>query len=69
VLEPIIEKHYVPSQGGRSPRQIVKKRVRPMVTDYLMSRMLEKQGDGSGLHEKLRLEFNSDSDTFGLTRM
>jgi len=43
-LKPIIEKHYVPSQGGRSPRQIVKKRIRPLVTDYLMARMMEKKG-------------------------
>jgi ATP-dependent Clp protease ATP-binding subunit ClpB len=69
VLEPIIERHYVPSQGGRSPRQIVKKRVRPMVTDYLMGRMLEKKNDESPLHEKLRLRFDPRSDTFGLTRM
>jgi ATP-dependent Clp protease ATP-binding subunit ClpB len=68
VLEPIIEKHYVPSQGGRSPRQIVKKRVRPMVTDYLMGRMLERKGDEQPLHEKLRLTFNPVSDTFGLTQ-
>ncbi len=69
VLLPIIEKHYVPSQGGRSPRQIVKKRIRPMVTDYLMARMLEKKGDESPLHEKLRLQFDSVSDTFSLTRI
>jgi ATP-dependent Clp protease ATP-binding subunit ClpB len=69
VLKPIIEKHYVPSQGGRSPRQIVKKRVRPMVTDYLMGRMLEKKGDESPLNEKLRLKFDLASDSFGLTRV
>jgi ATP-dependent Clp protease ATP-binding subunit ClpB len=69
VLMPIIAKHYVPSQGGRSPRQIVKKRIRPMVTDYLMGRMLEKKGDESPLHEKLRLQFDSVSDTFSLTRI
>ena len=68
VLRPIIEKHYVPSQGGRSPRQIVKKRVRPMVTDYLMGRMLEKRGDESPLNEKLQLTFDVVSDTFGLAR-
>jgi ATP-dependent Clp protease ATP-binding subunit ClpA len=67
VLKPIIEKHYVPSQGGRSPRQIVKKRVRPMVTDYLMGRMLEKKGDESPLNEKLRLNFDLAADSFGLT--
>ena len=67
-LKPIIEKHYVPSQGGRSPRQIVKKRVRPMVTDYLMGRMLEKKGDESPLSEKLQLTFDVVSDTFGLAR-
>ena len=69
VLKPIIEKHYVPSQGGRSPRQIVKKRVRPMVTDYLMGRMLEKKGDESPLNEKLRLKFDLATDRFGLTRI
>lgn len=69
VLKPIIEKHYVPSQGGRSPRQIVKKRVRPMVTDYLMGRMLEKKGDESPLNEKLRLKFDLATDSFGLTRI
>jgi hypothetical protein len=68
-LRPIIEKHYVPSQGGRSPRQIVKKRVRPMVTDYLMKRMLEKEGDESPLNEQLRLNFDIPSDRFGLTTM
>ena len=66
-LRPIIEKHYVPSQGGRSPRQIVKKRIRPMVTDYLMRRMLEKKGDESPLNEKLRLNFDVARDGFGLT--
>jgi ATP-dependent Clp protease ATP-binding subunit ClpB len=69
VLEPIIEKHYVPSQGGRSPRQIVKKRIRPMVTDYLMSRMLERKGDESPLHEKLRLQFDPTNDRFGVVRL
>jgi len=68
VLRPIIEKHYVPSQGGRSPRQIVKKRVRPMVTDYLMGRMLERKGDESALNEKLRLEFDFATDCFSLSR-
>jgi ATP-dependent Clp protease ATP-binding subunit ClpB len=66
VLKSIIEKHYVPSQGGRSPRQIVKKRIRPMVTDYLMGRMLEKKGDESPLNEKLRLEFELADDRFDL---
>jgi ATP-dependent Clp protease ATP-binding subunit ClpA len=68
VLRPIIEKHYVPSQGGRSPRQIVKKRVRPMVTDYLMGRMLERKGDESALNEKLRLQFDISTDCFSLSR-
>jgi ATP-dependent Clp protease ATP-binding subunit ClpB len=66
-LRAIIEKHYVPSQGGRSPRQIVKKRVRPMVTDYLMRRMLEKEGDESPLNEELRLNFDIVEDGFTLT--
>jgi ATP-dependent Clp protease ATP-binding subunit ClpC len=69
VLQPIIEKHYVPSQGGRSPRQIVKKRIRPMVTDYLMARMLEKAGDEAPLNEKLRLMFDIGNDRFALTRI
>ena len=69
VLKPIIEKHYVPSQGGRSPRQIVKKRVRPLVTDYLMGRMLEKKGDETPLNERLRLSFDVANDSFGLTRI
>jgi len=68
VLRPIIEKHYVPSQGGRSPRQIVKKRVRPMVTDYLMTRMLERKGDDSALNEELRLGFDLGTDSFSLSR-
>jgi ATP-dependent Clp protease ATP-binding subunit ClpA len=68
-LKRIIEKHYVPSQGGRSPRQIVKKRVRPMVTDYLMERMLEKKDDQSPLNEKLQLKFDLANDGFGLVRM
>ena len=68
-LKLIIEKHYVPSQGGRSPRQIVKKRVRPMVTDYLMQRMLERKDDQSPLNEKLHLKFDLASDGFGLERM
>jgi ATP-dependent Clp protease ATP-binding subunit ClpA len=68
VLRPIIEKHYVPSQGGRSPRQIVKKRVRPMVTDYLMGRMLERKGDESALNEKLQLQFDLATDCFSLSR-
>jgi len=68
VLRPIIEKHYVSSQGGRSPRQIVKKRVRPMVTDYLMGRMLESKGDGQALHEHLRLQFDPTTDGFSLSR-
>ncbi len=67
VLRPIIEQHYVPSQGGRSPRQIVKKRVRPMVTDYLMARMLERKGDETPLREKLTLLFDPANDTFGLS--
>jgi ATP-dependent Clp protease ATP-binding subunit ClpB len=67
-LRPIVEKHYVPSQGGRSPRQIVKKRVRPMVTDYLMARMLERKGDESALNEKLRLQFDFATDCFSLSR-
>jgi ATP-dependent Clp protease ATP-binding subunit ClpC len=66
VLRPIIEQHYVPSQGGRSPRQIVKKRIRPMVTDYLMARMLERKGDEAPLREKLRLTFEPAADRFGL---
>jgi len=66
VLLPIIEKHYVPSQGGRSPRQIVKKRVRPMVTDYLMGRMLERKGHETALNEELRLEFDFATDCFSL---
>ena len=69
VLKPIIEKHYVPSQGGRSPRQIVKKRVRPLVTDYLMGRMMEKKGDETPLNEKLRINFDVANDSFGLTRI
>ena len=69
VLRPIIEKHYVPSQGGRSPRQIVKKRIRPMVTDYLMGRMLERKDDDSPLNENLRLQFDPDTDRFNLTRI
>jgi ATP-dependent Clp protease ATP-binding subunit ClpC len=67
-LRPIIEKHYVPSQGGRSPRQIVKKRVRPMVTDYLMARMMERKGDESALNDKLRLRFDFATDRFSLDR-
>lgn len=68
VLRAIIAKHYVPSQGGRSPRQIVKKRVRPMVTDYLMGRMLERKGDESALNEKLRLQFDFATDCFAINR-
>jgi ATP-dependent Clp protease ATP-binding subunit ClpC len=68
VLRPIIEKHYVPSQGGRSPRQIVKKRVRPMVTEYLMGRMLERKGDESALNEKVRMQFDFATDCFSLSR-
>ena len=68
VLRPIIEKHYVPSQGGRSPRQIVKKRIRPMVTDYLMGRMVERKGDDSALNEKLQLQFDPSNDYFSLAR-
>ena len=68
-LKPIIEKHYVPSQGGRSPRQIVKKRIRPLVTDYLMARMMEKKGDESALNEKVRLSFDVGEDSFRLTRV
>jgi ATP-dependent Clp protease ATP-binding subunit ClpB len=66
-LKSIIEKHYVPSQGGRSPRQIVKKRIRPLVTDYLMRRMIEKKGDEAPLNEKLRLCFDVVNDSFSLT--
>lgn len=62
----IIEKHYVPSQGGRSPRQIVKKRIRPVVTDYLMSRMLERVNEESVLSEHLTLGFDPVSDRFTL---
>jgi ATP-dependent Clp protease ATP-binding subunit ClpB len=69
VLRPIIDKHYVPSQGGRSPRQIVKKRVRPLVTDYLMARLLERQGDDTPLNDKVRLEFDLPTDTFSLARI
>lgn len=69
LLKLIIDKHYVPSQGGRSPRQIVKKRVRPIVTDYLMQRMLEKKDDRSPLNEKLHLKFDLASDGFGLEKM
>jgi ATP-dependent Clp protease ATP-binding subunit ClpA len=67
VLRPIIEKHYVPSQGGRSPRQIVKKRIRPMVTDYLMQRMVQRKGDESALNEKLALNFDFATDCFSLS--
>jgi ATP-dependent Clp protease ATP-binding subunit ClpA len=67
-LRAIVDKHYVPSQGGRSPRQIVKKRVRPMVTDYLMGRMLERKGDESALNERLRLQYDSATDCFSLGR-
>jgi ATP-dependent Clp protease ATP-binding subunit ClpC len=69
VLKTIVTKHYVPSQGGRSPRQIVKKRVRPMVTDYLMERMVEKAGDESPLNEELCLTFDLFDDKFGLARV
>jgi ATP-dependent Clp protease ATP-binding subunit ClpB len=65
-LRAIIDKHYVPSQGGRSPRQIVKKRIRPVVTDYLMGRMLERVNDDSVLNERLSLRFDPVSDHFGL---
>lgn len=68
-LRPIIEKHYVPSQGGRSPRQLVKKRVRPMVTDYLMGRMLELKGDETALNERLKLQFDLATDCFSLSRL
>jgi ATP-dependent Clp protease ATP-binding subunit ClpC len=68
VLRPVIEKHYVPSQGGRSPRQIVKKRIRPMVTDYLMKRMVERKGDESALNERLCLQFDPATDCFSLAR-
>jgi ATP-dependent Clp protease ATP-binding subunit ClpB len=68
VLRPIIEQHYVPSQGGRSPRQVVKKRVRPMVTDYLMARMLERGGNETPFKESLDLTFEPEGDRFGLTR-
>jgi ATP-dependent Clp protease ATP-binding subunit ClpA len=68
-LKLIIEKHYVPSQGGRSPRQIVKKRVRPVVTDYLMQLMLEKKDDQSPLNEKLQLTFDLANDGFALNRV
>jgi hypothetical protein len=37
-----------------------------MVTDYLMRRMLEKEGDESPLNEKLRLDFDSLKDSFVL---
>jgi ATP-dependent Clp protease ATP-binding subunit ClpC len=69
ILKLIIDKHYVPSQGGRSPRQIVKKRIRPMVTDYLMQRMVEKKDDQAPLNEKLNLTFDLASDGFSLRRM
>jgi ATP-dependent Clp protease ATP-binding subunit ClpB len=65
-LRAIIDRHYVPSQGGRSPRQIVKKRIRPMVTDHLMARMLERAGDESTLNERLHLNFDPASDYFAL---
>jgi ATP-dependent Clp protease ATP-binding subunit ClpB len=68
VLRHIIEKHFVPSQGGRSPRQIVKKRVRPMVTDYLMGRMIEKRGEETALNERLGLLFDPAADFFSLAR-
>jgi hypothetical protein len=38
-----------------------------MVTDYLMRRMLEKEGDESPLNEKLRLDFDFLKDSFALT--
>jgi hypothetical protein len=38
-----------------------------MVTDYLMKRMLEKEGDESPLNEKLRLNFDIVKDGFALT--
>lgn len=65
-LRAIIEKHYVPSQGGRSPRLIVKKRIRPIVTDYLMGRMLERANEESALNEGVGLTFDPVSDEFGL---
>lgn len=66
-MRAMIEKHYVPSQGGRSPRQIVKKRIRPIVTDYLMGRMLERTDDKSPLSERLHLNFEPVLDQFSLT--
>ena len=38
-----------------------------MVTDYLMRRMLEKEGDESPLNEKLWLSFDIVKDGFALT--
>ncbi len=66
-MRAMIEKHYVPSQGGRSPRQIVKKRIRPIVTDYLMGRMLERTDDELPLSERLQLNFELGLDQFSLT--
>jgi ATP-dependent Clp protease ATP-binding subunit ClpC len=66
-LRAIIKKYYVPSQGGRSPRQIVKKRIRPVVTDYLMGRMLERVNDDSALNDRLSLNFDPVLDHFGLS--
>jgi ATP-dependent Clp protease ATP-binding subunit ClpA len=63
----IIGEHYVPSQGGRSPRQIVKKRIRPIVTEYLMRRLSERKGDQSPLNETLHLTFDPLADTFGFS--
>jgi hypothetical protein len=47
----------------------VKKRVRPVVTDYLMQRMLEKKDDQSPLNEKLQLTFDLANDGFALNRV
>jgi ATP-dependent Clp protease ATP-binding subunit ClpA len=66
-LRLIIGEHYVPSQGGRSPRQIVKKRIRPIVTEYLMRRLSERKGDQSPLNETLHLTFDPLADTFGFS--
>jgi ATP-dependent Clp protease ATP-binding subunit ClpA len=67
-LKLIIDKHYVPSQGGRSPRQIVKKRIRPIVTDYLMKRLSGSKGDQSGLNETLHLTYEPTKDVFGFAK-
>ena len=59
----IIAKYHVPSANGRGPRKIVKRLIRPHITNYLLARMQETIGSEKPLNDHLRIDFDGTAVT------